>query len=176
MKKHTIHFLLFSVFAFSIAITAHAESIYFSFTDGTQAAYNLTTVRNITFTGDVMNLTKTDGTIFSWNVSSIRNYRYAATIGIDEESPLKELVIYPNPAHSEVNLSFELANADMVTVTIFDSQGRLVYSMPAENKSAGKHQLQWRAKDSAGKGLPSGNYNCMITTSKGSMSKHIVIQ
>ena len=64
MKKLNIHFLLFSVFAFSITITAHAESIYFSFTDGTQAAYNLTTVRNITFTGDVMNLTKTDGTVF----------------------------------------------------------------------------------------------------------------
>ena len=176
MKKLPIHFLLFSALAFCIAITAHAESIYFSFTDGTQATYNLTTVRNITFTGDVMNLTKTDGTVFSWNVSSIRNYRYAATIGIDEANPLKELVVYPNPAHGEVNLSFELANADMVTVTIFDSQGRLVYSMPAENKSAGRHLLQWRAKDSAGKGLPSGNYNCMITTSKGSMSKHIVLQ
>ena len=171
MKTNPIRSLLFYLLACCITITAQAESIYFSFTDGTQANYNLTTVRNIRFTGDVMNLTKTDGTVLSWNVSSIRNYRYAATIGIDEASPVKELVIYPNPAHSEVNLSFELANADAVTVTILDSQGKLVYSMPAEHKTAGKHQVQWRTKDSTGKGLPSGNYHCVITTSKGSMSK-----
>lgn len=169
-------FLLLIVFEFTLCANSNAESIYFSFADGTQASYNLTTVRNITFTGDVMNLTKTDGTVFSWNVSSIRNYRYVASIGIDELSPVKELVIYPNPSHGELNLSFELAEPAQVSVVISDAQGRVVYSTPSESRLEGKHELQWQAKDISGKGLSAGNYTCTITTNKGTVSKHIVLQ
>ena len=85
--------LLLVLLLLSAAVTI-AQSIYFSFKDGTQAAYNITDVRNITYTGDVMNLLKTDGTTISWNVSTIGNYRYEqGTVGISEINNTAELLI-----------------------------------------------------------------------------------
>lgn len=163
-------------FGLIIFKTAKSESIYFSFTDGTHAAFNLTLVRNITFAGDVMSLSKTDGTDFSWNVSSIRNFRYSAAIGIDEVYSIKELSIYPNPSQSEVHVSFELTNAEHISITICDTQGRVVYSLPIENRNAGRNQWEWQGKDNSGKRLPIGNYIFTLSSKKGTISRYIVLQ
>ncbi len=155
-----------------LASISQAQSIYFSFKDGSQAAYNLTDVRNITFTGDVMNLNKTDGTTLMWNVSTIGNYRYEqGTVGISEIKNTAELLIYPNPAQGKVNISYQLPVAEQVSIGIFDLQGKAVQTWASEAKVAGKHELVWQAEN-----LPKGSYTLRFSTAKGSFSKTIILQ
>jgi hypothetical protein len=163
--------LLLALLLLSAAVTK-AQSIYFSFKDDTQAAYNINEVRNITYTGDVMNLLKTDGTTISWNVSTIGNYRYEqGTVGISEIKNTAELLIYPNPAEGKVNISYQLPVAEQVSIGIFDLQGKAVQSWSSEAKPAGKHELVWQAEN-----LPKGSYTLRFSTAKGSFSKTIILQ
>lgn len=163
--------ILLALLLLSAAVT-NAQSIYFSFTDGTQAAYNITDVRNITFTGDVMNLLKTDGTTIAWNVSTIGNYRYEqGTVNINEVKNSAELVIYPNPAQGKVNISYKLPVAEQVSIGIYDLQGKAVKTWASEAKPAGKHELLWQAEN-----LAKGSYNLRFSTAKGSFSKTIILQ
>jgi hypothetical protein len=155
-----------------LASISQAQSIYFSFKDGTQAAYDITDVRNITYTGDVMNLLKTDGTTISWNVSTIGNYRYEeGTVNISEVKNSAELVIYPNPAQGKVNISYQLPVSEQVSIGIYDLQGKAVQTWASEAKAAGKHELVWQAEN-----LPKGSYILRFSTAKGSFSKTIILQ
>jgi hypothetical protein len=155
-----------------LASISQAQSIYFSFKDGTQAAYNINEVRNITFTGDVMNLTKTDGTAIAWNVSTIGIYRYEeGTVGISEIKNTAELLIYPNPAQGKVNISYQLPVSEQVSIGIFDLQGKAVQTWASEDKPAGKHELVWQAEN-----LPKGSYILRFSTAKGSFSKTIILR
>jgi hypothetical protein len=163
--------LLLALLLLSAAVTK-AQSIYFSFKDGTQAAYNIIDVRNITFTGDVMNLLKTDGTTISWNVSTIGNYRYEeGALGIADIKNTAELLIYPNPAQGKVNISYQLPVAEQVSIGIYDLQGKAVQTWASEDKPAGKHELVWQSEN-----LPKGSYILRFSTAKGSFSKTIILQ
>ncbi len=166
MKRLILPLLLLSAFF------TNAQSIYFSFTDGTQAAYNIADVRNITFTGDVMNLNKTDGSTVAWNVSTIGNYRYEeGTVGATTIENTAEVLIYPNPAQGKVNISYQLPVADVVSIGIYDLQGKAVKTWASEAKDAGEHELLWQAED-----LPKGSYVLRLSTAKGSFSKTIILQ
>jgi hypothetical protein len=155
-----------------LASISQAQSIYFSFKDGTQAAYNIADVRNITFTGDVMNLLKTDGSTIAWNVSTIGNYRYEQnSVGINTIENTAELLIYPNPAQGKVNISYQLPVAEQVSMGIYDLQGKAVKTWASEAKPAGKHELTWQADN-----LPKGSYTLRFSTAKGSFSKTIILQ
>jgi hypothetical protein len=153
--------------------STYAQSIYFSFKDGTQAAYNITDVRNITFTGDVMNLNKTDGTTISWNVSTIGNYRYeqGTVVSVEYKNNKAELLIFPNPAQGRVNISYQLPVAQQVSIAIYDMQGKAVKTWASEAKPEGNHELTWQADN-----LLKGSYTLRFSTLKGSFSKTIILQ
>ena len=74
-SRYTKVFLLFLLLGLA-SISSKAQSIYFNYSNGTNAAYNLTDVRKITFVADEMNLQLFDGSVYSWNVSSIGHYQY----------------------------------------------------------------------------------------------------
>ncbi len=70
MVKNKPKPLLILALAFLCASFSHAQSIYFNYTDGSNAAYNLADIRKITFDVDLMQLHMNDGSIFSRNVST----------------------------------------------------------------------------------------------------------
>lgn len=45
--------------------------------------------------------------------------------------------VYPNPANEEATVSFELANASDVAITVTDLSGKAVYSTSMSNVAAG---------------------------------------
>lgn len=51
--------------------------------------------------------------------------------GINDVADATNLNVYPNPANSSVNMSFELMNREEVTVNVYNTLGEIVYS---ENK------------------------------------------
>ena len=50
---------------------------------------------------------------------------------------------YPNPFNPSTIISFDLPDADMVSLDIFDIAGRQVASLISEYKIPGSHQINW---------------------------------
>ncbi len=65
MKKTEFKLLFILIIAQLYTSFSHAQSIYFNYTDGTNAAYNLADIRKITFDVDLMQLHMNDGSIYS---------------------------------------------------------------------------------------------------------------
>jgi len=167
--------------AFCLIILAgsiHAQNLFFKFTDGTSATYTTDEIRKFTFNGNEMVLLKRDGTTVSWNASTIGNYRFDATTSITDTARINnaEVKIYPNPFKGAVRIRYELPVADKVAVEILDMQGRTIRSWPQIQKTAGAHELLWQTSDNGGKSIPAGTYICRFTTTKGTVSKMMVME
>jgi hypothetical protein len=157
-------FLLALALLFSAVL--EAQSVYFSYTNGTGAAYNLQDVRKITFTADVMNLHLQDGTIYSWNVSTIGHYKYVEPI-LDNWN----LQLYPNPTKDQVQLKYNLPKEDKINISLYDLTGKLVLEKNAGSKNAGENQDNLDLRQ-----LAAGNYICRISGERNSISKQIIKQ
>jgi hypothetical protein len=169
---------LTSTIVLSINCSSRAQNLFFKFLDGTSATYAVGEIRNFTFSNNEMVLLKKDGTTLSWNASTIDNYRFDATTSIIDAERINnaEVKIYPNPFKNSVRIRYELPMADKVSVDIIDMQGRTIRSWPQIQKPTGTHELLWQISDNLGKPIPSGSYICRITTSKGAVSKTMVIE
>jgi hypothetical protein len=166
-------FLLISALLFSTVL--EAQSVHFSYTNGTGAAYNLQDVRKITFTADVMNLHLQDGTISSWNVSTIGYYDYNASL-VNVEPILDEvnnwnLQLFPNPTKDEIQLKYNLSKEDKINISLYDLTGKLVLEKNAGSKNAGENQDNLDLRQ-----LAAGNYICRISGERNSISKQIIKQ
>jgi len=65
---------------------------------------------------------------------------------------------------SAVPLGYELKNpADTVTLTVYDSDGKVVASTAQKNVLAGDHVLVWDGLDKDGAPLPAGDYDFTVT-------------
>ncbi len=66
------------------------------------------------------------------------------------------------------SLGYELNNsADTVTLTVFNSSGRVVSTDTAKNVSPGSHVFSWDGLDSDGNQLPQGDYDFTVTAGDG---------
>lgn len=172
MKKISIVFL--SYFLLTSTTIASAQNIRFIFTDNTEVAYPLNQLRNITFTGDVMNLNLTDNSTISWNVNLIAHYEYDESTNISEplvaSSPLN---IYPNPSAGLVTITYELIFNSKIIVEILDLQGNCVGQVFSGMQKEGKQSLIWNTQ---GKTIANGTYLCRLINDKHTVTKPIIIQ
>ena len=65
---------------------------------------------------------------------------------------------YPNPFNPQTVITFELAKAGMVDLSIYDTAGRKIRTLIAGTVSPGRHQAVWDGKDSHGRAAASGIY------------------
>jgi len=65
---------------------------------------------------------------------------------------------YPNPFNPSTVISWELADAGAVTVTVYDINGRLVTELLNAHQSAGNHQVSWDGSDQLGYCVSGGMY------------------
>lgn len=67
----------------------------------------------------------------------------------------------PNPFNARTSITYrvppDLSPGDALGLAIFDLRGRRVGSLPLQ-RSPGEHQVEWDARDAAGRRLPSGMY------------------
>ncbi len=84
---------------------------------------------------------------------------------------------YPNPFNPETNISYQLAQQDKVTITIFNSLGQKVKTLLDENQSQGYYSITWDGKNETGRTMSSGVYFYQLkTNSKIEMKKMIMIK
>ncbi len=153
---------------------ASAQRVYFSHTDGTNAAYNLTDVRKLTFDLDLLKLHMLDGTIYTRNVSTIGHYQHSES-SVNVENLLSDindwnLHLYPNPTKDELQLRYNLQKGDKITISLFDLQGKLLLVKETE-KSPGENQDTLDLRQ-----IAPGTYICRISGTVHSISKQIIKQ
>jgi len=68
------------------------------------------------------------------------------------------LGIYPNPTKGQANITIELSNSEMVTVSIFNTTGQLVYSLEEQYMTAGEQLIQWDGISNTGTSIEEGYY------------------
>jgi flagellar basal-body rod modification protein FlgD len=63
------------------------------------------------------------------------------------------------------------ADASEANLTVTNSQGKVVYTGPAADKTAGTHSFAWNGKDNNGNALPGGAYKLTVTAATNDGSK-----
>ncbi len=163
--------LLFA--AMLLGIMSFAQSIHFNYTDGTNTSYNLEDVRKITFDADVMNLYLWDGSVFAWNVSTIGYYQYdESSLNVEEwlnNANAWGVVIFPNPTSTNLNVRYNLPKEDVITIALYDMQGKLVLDKNLGKLSPGEHQESLDVNN-----LPKSTYVCHINGRHQSFTKSII--
>jgi photosynthesis system II assembly factor YCF48-like protein len=124
--------------------------------------------------------TSADGTTWNWtgtvnqlSVTALANdIPYA--VGIPGE-PLPDriaLAARPNPVFggTPVEVQFTLGQRELVRISLFDMQGRLVRDRAPQFGEAGEQRIQWILGD-----LPAGTYVLRMTTPSGELSTKVSI-
>jgi hypothetical protein len=153
----------------------YCQNIYFDYTDGSNSVYDLEDVRKITFDSDLMNLHLLDGSIYSWNVSTIGYYNYEETpLNIEQiinNANTLQVLVFPNPAYSSLQVQYSLPKADIIRIGIYDLQGKLLIEKNMGNQTIGQYQTILDLSC-----MTAGVYLCRITGEINSISKRIVKQ
>lgn len=71
---------------------------------------------------------------------------------------------YPNPFNPETRILFSLAEAQNVTLNIYDIEGRLVDKLYDGYLEGGEHSIIWRGRNSQQRNVPSGVYFIKMST------------
>jgi hypothetical protein len=163
--------LVLSLFVVKDSFT---QNIYFNYTDGTSASYNLQDVRKVTFTDDVMNLHLWDGAIYSWNVSTIGHYEYNETANIEDILTTVNNLnvrVFPNPVNTNLHVQFNTVKEDLITVSLFDLNGNVLIEKNLGKLGSGAHQEILELLK-----VPQGTYVCRISGQQSSITKQVVKQ
>ena len=78
---------------------------------------------------------------------------------------------YPNPFNPATTLKFSLANAEHVTLNIFNLRGELIETVVDEKRPAGVFSVEWNAAD-----LPSGLYFCVLNAGAFQQTRKLLLQ
>jgi len=96
------------------------------------------------------------------------------TVGIEGDDAQDELPhsfalhgASPNPFNPMTTISYSLATAGDVKVSVFDARGQLVRVVEAGARAAGEHLVNWNGTDSGGRAMPSGVYFCTMESATG---------
>ncbi len=65
---------------------------------------------------------------------------------------------YPNPFNPVTTLRYQLPEANMVTVTIYDMVGREVKTLLNQQQTTGLHGIQWNGTNNLGNTVSAGIY------------------
>jgi hypothetical protein len=72
---------------------------------------------------------------------------------------------YPNPFNPETTISFDLAEAAIVTLSVYDATGQTIRTLvPGETYQAGRYTSAWDGRDNAGVKVASGVYLYQLQT------------
>ena len=83
---------------------------------------------------------------------------------------------YPNPFNPHTMIQFSLGAEELVSLKIYDIQGRLVKSLINNTYfPAGYHQSTWDGKNNMGTHLPSGMYFYTLVSDHRTITKKMVM-
>jgi hypothetical protein len=99
--------------------------------------------------------------------SASQNITVDACLGVDENSFIENLVIYPNPTNGILNVSFNTTNATNVIINFLSAEGKLVANEIGSSNYTKSLDISSFAK---------GFYFIQIVTEMGTITKKVLIQ
>ncbi|MEN8927905.1 MAG: T9SS type A sorting domain-containing protein [Flavobacteriales bacterium] len=123
------------------------------------------------YNGDVFQL------IFTGTSGSSQGKMYFTTeqlafSSVEENSPVSNIGVYPNPTNNVLNINFELANASSpAQIYLFDMNGRIVRTISNNFQNSGFNQLTTDISE-----LNNGVYLLQIVSEGKSITKRVVKQ
>jgi len=82
---------------------------------------------------------------------------------------------YPNPFNPTTQIKYDLAEASLVAVTVYDITGRMVKNLVNASKDAGYHSLRWDATNNIGEAVSAGMYIYKIQAGEYRSTKKMVL-
>jgi len=70
----------------------------------------------------------------------------------------------PNPFTNETRIEYFTEEAGLLTIDIYDLQGKKIKSLNSASDGNGKHSVTWDGKDATGAPIPAGIYLCTVKT------------
>ena len=80
---------------------------------------------------------------------------------------------YPNPFNPMTSISYDLAQNGMVSLSIFDLNGKIIKNLVNEFQNAGNHLLTWNGVNFAGEVVSAGLYLCVLQVGGAKQTKKI---
>jgi subtilisin family serine protease len=82
----------------------------------------------------------------------------------------------PNPALEKAQVSYAVATAGPVSISMFDLNGRLVKTLVNGNSKPGVNRVAWDMTDNAGKRVATGIYFCKLVAGSRTQSRKLVVR
>jgi len=110
-------------------------------------------------------------TAYGGNNLYIDDINIDVTAGVDElQQNISGIQVYPNPATEQVNLLFDLAGAETLSVSITDMLGKTVYQSNRQQYAEGKNQVSINTAN-----LAPGMYRVSLHNSWSHMGQLLVV-
>jgi hypothetical protein len=120
-----------------------------------------------------------DGTESNWGTIYINPANAAAPSDPANEASKGSIGLFKNVLgagyESKIDVPFQLLKTTVVSITIFDRQGKLIQTIADREFSIGDHAVTWDGKDSSGAEVPSGMYVVKIKMDSETVLKKIVV-
>ena len=81
---------------------------------------------------------------------------------------------YPNPFNGTTMIAYSVAERCDVTVSIYDTAGKLVSIIESLSREPGRYETVWRGTDAGGRDVASGVYFCSINAGRFKETRKIV--
>ncbi len=164
-------------------MTSQVRSNYFA------AATADLSYRSVVEAGDKIEITVTDtnGNIvsekFNFTVDATHLENAVMNVNLDSiGSPKRSQLLqnYPNPFNPETWIPYHLAEAEVVSLSIYDTAGKLVRTFSLGHQSAGFYQsrgnaVYWDGRNALGETVSSGVYFYQLTTPTFQQTKRMII-
>ncbi len=83
--------------------------------------------------------------------------------------------VFPNPASSQTNISFNIKQSSLTSLSIVDQNGSSIYSNQLGYLDSGLHTIKWDLMDNNGVKVTTGNYFYQIQTNVGLRFGKIIV-
>ena len=111
--------------------------------------------------------------VYAWNVSTIGYYQYdESSLNVQEwlsSANAWEVVIFPNPTSTTLNVRYNLPKEDELTIALFDMQGKLILQKKLGKQVSGEHKETLDLTS-----MPQGTYVCRISGQQNTINKTVI--
>ena len=83
--------------------------------------------------------------------------------------------MYPNPFSGSTTIRYELSRQELVTISIYNSSGRMVRTLVWTNQEAGIYRVEWNEKNEHGWDVADGVYFCRMIAGNFSATKRMFV-
>jgi photosystem II stability/assembly factor-like uncharacterized protein len=107
-------------------------------------------------------------------------YKYTSTIGVSDLAPEPPAAVvidqnHPNPFSGSTSITYTLADASDVKVTIVDVGGRRIRTFHEGRQERGRHRLSWNARDGSDNPVGAGTYWYRLEAGQGAAVRKLLV-